>query len=572
MKKLLLIAAVLTLALGALVMPAAAQDDLTSLASYFPADAPAFAAFRTDDATIEALDGLAAKFGALTPGGWTPGSLMEMLDTAATEVQPGGTFATVFRSWLGDSAAVGLYELTEDALSGDMPSITVAIRISDQDKAETLFDAIPNTSQYTLEEGDGYTLYAPDDSTDMPYFLFRSDVVLITSDEALVEAGGVLSESLGDNADFNTAIGALPADDYAVLAYADTPGILDTVMQQIPQRSRDASTMDLVMSTLSAVKPQAFGIALLDNRSLTFDVAAPLDASADTTLSFTASSTPIDPSFAQHIPASMPVVVLGTDLYDTFERAMDNLKAFANMAGDSRDMNARDLQTALFGINFLVRGLSGMDPEAALGWMTGNYALALGFSPSFSDIRDMTEAPTRNPFDLGFIVEATDADAAQALFDGLRASLADLQTPEFTVEGTTLDDGTGALSLQISTRDIGFPVEFQVAVGNGVFVIGTPRMVSAALNPSNNGLDTEASFVDASQYMLDGSNAVLFVSGGNLEPLARAMTASGNPLSMRQSGKQVQQVLDLFSSISLSATAISGGAGQVSRFVWTLPE
>ncbi|MCC6803283.1 MAG: DUF3352 domain-containing protein [Anaerolineae bacterium] len=573
MKKLMLIAIVLTLALVALVLPAAAQDDLTSLAGYFPADTPVFAAFRTDDMTIQALDDLAAKIGALTPGGSTPESLMEMLDEAAAEVQPDGTFATVFRSWLGDSAAIGLYELREQSFRQPVPPITIAIHISDQDKAEALFDTLPNAERYTMEEGDGYTLYTPDGSmTSDPYFLFRSDVILITGDEALVETGGVLSDTLADNTDFTTAVDALPADDYAAIAYADTPGIIDIAMQEMPSRSGDETAMNLVTSLMSAVKPQAFGITLLDNRSLMLDVAAPIDADAASPLTVGRSSTPVDLSFAQHIPASMPIVILGSDLYSNYQQAMDNLRAIADMASESGDSNARDIQTALFGINFLVRGLTGMEPEAALGWMTGNYALALGFSPSFSDIRDMTATPTSNPFDLGFIVEATDADAAQALFEGLRDGLGTLQTPDFSVSETTLDSGADAISLQFTSEDVDFPIELQVATGNGVFVIGTPRMVRDALNPSNSGLDAEASFVEASQFMLADSTAVLFVSSGNLEPLARAMTASGNPSSMRTNGKQVQQVLDLFNSLSISASVLPDGAGQVSRFVWTLPE
>ncbi|MFN8449696.1 MAG: DUF3352 domain-containing protein [Anaerolineae bacterium] len=572
MKKLILIAVVLILALGALVLPAAAQDDLTSLAGYFPGDAPVFAAFRTDDATLEALDNLAAQFGTLSPGGWTPGSLAEMLDNAASEIQPGGTFATVFRSWLGDTAAIGMYELREQSMNQPVPPLTIAIRITDQDKAETLFDALPNAERYTLEEGDGYTLYSPDGrSPSDPYFLFRSDVVLITGDEALVEAGGVLSASLSDNADFTAAVGLLPADSYSVIGYADTPGVLDLAMQSGMSRSRDAAAMSAVTSMLGAVKPQAFGVTLLDNRALTLDIVSPLDAEAASPFMLTSANTPVDPSFAQHIPASTPIAIFGTDLYDNLQRALDNLRAFADADSDSGDMNEQ-VQTALLGMNFLVRGLTGMELEQALGWMNGNFALAFGFSPSFSDIRDLMAAPTSNPFDFSFIVEATDADAAQALFDGLAKSLDTFQTDEFAVSQETLDDGTDALSLTFTSEDVDFPIELQVATGNGVFVIGTPHMVSAALNPSDAALDTEASFVDASRFMLDDSNAVLFVSGGNLQPLARAMTASGNPLSLRQNGKQVQQVLDLLSSASISTAALPDTAGSLTRIVWALPE
>src|SRR4051812_5767198 len=112
MKKLALLALLLTLALGLFVLPAAAQtEDLTTLAGYLPANAPVYIGFRTDDAFVKTLDTLASKLGAVIPGGMMDGSLQESLDGLASEIQPGGTFATTIRPWLGDMAAFGIYTL-----------------------------------------------------------------------------------------------------------------------------------------------------------------------------------------------------------------------------------------------------------------------------------------------------------------------------------------------------------------------------------------------------------------------------------------------------------------------------
>src|SRR5438045_603900 len=102
MKKFTLLAALLILALGVLIVPAAAQaqvHDLTTLAQYFPADAPVYLSFRTDDDFIAQLDKLAAKFGSLMPNGQMPGSLQAMLDQMASQLAPNGTFASTIRSW-----------------------------------------------------------------------------------------------------------------------------------------------------------------------------------------------------------------------------------------------------------------------------------------------------------------------------------------------------------------------------------------------------------------------------------------------------------------------------------------
>ena len=41
---------------------------------------------------------------------------------------------------------------------------------------------------------------------------------------------------------------------------------------------------------------------------------------------------------------------------------------------------------------------------------------------------------------------------------------------------------------------------------------------------------------------------------------------------MRQQGKQIQAVLDLISSGSVSAALLPDKGGSLARFVWTLPE
>src|SRR5436305_1085221 len=97
MRKFVAITALLIIALGALVLPAAAQSDLSTLTQFFPANAPLYVSFRTDDAFIQSLDTLAAKFSPLIPGGLMPGSLQKLLDQRTADLVPGGSFATSIR-------------------------------------------------------------------------------------------------------------------------------------------------------------------------------------------------------------------------------------------------------------------------------------------------------------------------------------------------------------------------------------------------------------------------------------------------------------------------------------------
>ena len=91
--------------------PLPRPQDLTTLAGYLPADAPVYIGFRTDDAFLSTLDSLASKLDAVVPGGMMSGSVQEALDDLAKSIEPGGTFATTMRPWLGDTAAFGIYTL-----------------------------------------------------------------------------------------------------------------------------------------------------------------------------------------------------------------------------------------------------------------------------------------------------------------------------------------------------------------------------------------------------------------------------------------------------------------------------
>ncbi len=59
MKKFALLAALLLLVTGVLALPAVAQDDAHPLAQYFPASAPFYVEFRSDDEFVAELESAA---------------------------------------------------------------------------------------------------------------------------------------------------------------------------------------------------------------------------------------------------------------------------------------------------------------------------------------------------------------------------------------------------------------------------------------------------------------------------------------------------------------------------------
>lgn len=570
MKKLTLMLSLLLVMVGALALPAAAQNDAHPLAAYFPADAPMYLEVRTDDEFLAELDALVSKFVTLMPGAIVDDTLLEVIDEGVSSIEEGGTFATTIRTWLGDEAAFGLYEVSEDMSDDDQP-ILVVISITDQAAAEEFFMEKASPGGYEMSEENGYTLYTPESgfSRGQPHFIFRDDVAILTNVEAVVEAGGMVDGSLSSSDAFTTAANLLPESEYGVFGYIDTPAIFTASMntRMMPMGPEEAAMFD---SVLGALQPQAFGLTKLGENGLVIDFASPVNTEAASFLTMSPTE-PLDPTFVQHIPADSAFVIHATNLYQNYQTGMESLNAMTEMMANNPDFDAQDMDNALRALQFGVRGLTGMEIDEAFGWMTGDYALAVALAPSFADARDLSGAQEALPVDFSFVAEVTDEAAAQALFDGLSRSIGGLATNELTVAEETLDGDVPALAITIDSRQSPFPVEILIANGNGVFAVGTRRMVEAAVNPQN-GLDGDASFTAASATLLPDTNAVLYVGTNGLHPLARVMSASSNPQSLQNDGKSLKQILGLISSLTISASVEADGSAGVSRFVWNLPE
>ncbi len=577
MKRLLLIFGILVLALGAFVLPAAAQDeDYTTLAQYFPVDAPLYAGFRIDDAFVQTLDELMAKVEAAVPGsfGSMSGSLVDMLDEAASSIKPNGTFANTIRTWLGDTGAIGVYTLAD---TGDRTPLTIALTITDQDEAEAFFASLPNADRYTVTNdttgsGEDYTLYSPlSTSNGNPYIIFHSDVVLLTMDSSLATSGGVRDGSLVHSDAFNTALEMLPESQYNGVIYVDTPAVLT---KSIPASANagQMQTMSMFDSMLDALQPQAFGFTILNDHALTIDIASPINAGAGSSAIFdmAALSQPVDPTFAQLIPAGTPLLIHSTDLYGGYQRLLDNLNTLAQTLPSSAGLSPDDVNSMMFGLNFVIRGLTGLESDAALGWMTGDYALYLKFSPEFTDSPNFDDVPDSLPIDFALAFAATDAESVQAVYDGLSDSLSNFASDNATITEETLASGDDALVLTASSSDLPFPLELLIAKNEDVFIVGTRRMVNAALDPQNS-LDSDAAFTAAGATLLENPSAVFYLSGSGLQPLARAMINSSSSSDNRD-GAQLKAVLGLIQSATISTSVLPDASGTLVRFVWTLPE
>ncbi|MCK6581146.1 MAG: DUF3352 domain-containing protein [Anaerolineae bacterium] len=577
MRKLLILMAAALILIGAFALPASAVpvDDLTQLAAYFPEDTALFAVTRTDDDFVAQLDAVLVQISAVMPPDSLPvKSLSEALNMMAQEFDPEGDFAGVFRTWLGDTLAFGLTDASAlGGRGGDAPPVIIAVEITDATLAEEYMMMTGALENYSRDEMEGYVLYAPmTRRAGQPFVIFRDDVLLISLEAGNVETGGLQDSPLSANDTFLATLAQLPAAEYNAVVYNNLPAILqgmadlDEVMEEMPR---------LFHELFAAVGPQAYGATILDGRSMTLDAVVTY---ADTSMLDAMGMSmvgrePVDPTFVRHIPAGTPLVIhannAGFDYAVQIAVMRSLIEQMVDQGMGSQD-DKQQAEAAIFAFETGIRGLTGLEPETAFGWMTGDVALYLGLTPRAADASSLFAIVSALPVDFAFTLEATDPAAAQALVDGLANGLKDLPVEEVTISREDIA-GANALVVTVNTPDLPFPIELIMAANDEVFSLGTRRYVTFALAPGE-GLDTDPAYQEAAANLLPNSSTVLYAAGAGLQPLARLAQMEDNSSSTRRDGEALGAVLGLISSASISVALDDTGTAATERLVWTLPE
>ncbi|MBK8027289.1 MAG: DUF3352 domain-containing protein [Chloroflexi bacterium] len=576
MRKLLLTLAVALVLIGALALPAAATpvSQLTALAEYFPDQTPLFAAVRTDDDYVALLDSVVAKLGAVLPSGSLPvDSLSGALDMMSQSFDPEGDFESIFRSWLGDTLAAGIVDAS--TLNERTPSMIIAAEITDAALAEEYMMATGALERYSREERDGFVLYSPmSRMAGQPFVMFRSDVMLISVEAGNVESGGLQSTPLSASETFTSTLASLPAAEYNGVIYNNLPVILQAMMESGEMGQMMDEMPGMYMDMMSAVGPQAYGATILDGRSLTIDLVSTYTGeSTMEVLGVSMNSEPVDPTFARFIPAGTPLVIHANNASFNYGTQIDLMRTmFSELIeqGMGEEEDLRELEQVIFAFETGVRGLTGLEPEEAFGWMTGDVAMYLGLTPRAADASSLFAIISALPVDFAVTLEATDPAAAQALVDGLANGLENLPVDEVSVTREDIG-GANALVITVNSSDVPFPLELVLAANDQVFSMGTRRYVTFAMQPGE-GLDTDPAFQEAAATLLPNASAVLYAAGEGLQPLARLAQMEDNPSSTRRDGEMLEAFFNLVSSSSISAAMDETGTVATGRMVWTLPE
>ncbi len=574
MRKLFVLLAAVAVLVGALVVPVTASTpaELTRLAEYYPSDTLLFAAIRTDDDFIAELDSLVGTLADTLPSGTLPvSSLREILNFASMSIDPEGDFDSVFRSWLGDSASIGVLDF--DMTGASSAPFIVAVEINDQASTEIFLEANGVIDGFTREEVDGAIVFTPMMRMgDQGVVVIRDDVLLLALELDDLAIAGMQSDPLSGVEAFSSTIARLPEESYNAVIYNDFGALLAKSMEF----NEAMSTMQMppsYLEALEAIGPQVYGATILDGRSLTIDLVATYDdmaalqAVAGMTMSMT--TEPIDPTFASHIPAGTPLVIIannsvGGQPIAQLEALIDSF-ATQDMFTESDERQARQ---AIFALETGIRGITGLEADEVFGLFTGDIAATLGLSAAASDASSLEGLASAMPVEFAIIAEATDAAKFAELVEGLATGLTDLPVEEVTI-GRSDVAGSNGLVITIKGDNMPFTIEIVIASNEDVFAIGTRRAVQFALAPTAGaGLDSDPAYIEAAGYLLADPVSIAYAAGGGFQPLARLLAA--NEFSERE-GESLAAVLNLISSASVSAVAI-GEDSSVARLVWTLPE
>ena len=587
MRRFLMILLCGALLLMAFASPAAATPtaDLTALARFFPDKTLLFASVRTDSDFFTALDSMIGIVRDNMPDVGVPLETVEqMLDRVVAESPNlGGTFGDTIRPWLGNTAAIGfptLGEMLDDDVYNNLSGpVLIAADITDRAATEAFFDQlIPDTAEMSIEQTADYTLITPTSAQDGVEIAasrnggiyIGNEVLLITNDPALLPQDTITS-SLRDSADFTNSLSYLPESDYNAVLYLNLPEFLS----QIPATELDpdeAAALAAIAPLIDGVGGQVWGATILDGRSLTLDVAQPItDPSVYEAVGISLpSSTPISFDFARFIPAGTPLVIQSTDLNSVYNTLITSLRTTmamqAEMMPDGGEDINQELEEGIAQLEFAIRGMTGLDlQDDILSWMTGNYALTLGFSPSLEDLPP-SGIPSSFPVEFGILIEATDAAAAQAVVDGIAMALSSAGSGDFTLTEDTFGDVTAQV-ITIPADGLPFPVEIVFGASNEVFAIGTPRMAEAAFNPGD-GLAADPSYIEMQAFALDAPTTLYYAAGEGLTPLVNALAVTNSVNA--QDKDAIMSLFRLLSSGSISTMTLENGS-VLYRMVLTLP-
>lgn len=563
------------------ISPAAATplDELTRLAGNFPDDTQVFIAFRVDDAFFAAVDDVIARAGATAPElvGEVP-SIRRALDDSALAMTRGEEdFESLFRSWMGNTAALAVDNTASAMMGGDVRAL-IALEVTDRDATEAfLDDYVAANGRFEKSERYGGTLYESESSFNSHYLLL-DDVVLATlsGQQSARSLNLRVRDSLAESEAFTAALATLPADQYNIVAYLNLPEIIAPIAAFAPMALGEGAPEDFDLTpVVEALGALTFGFTMVDEQSLVMDASLIVN---DPTV-FLESGVPLgdlpalDLDFAAYVPSNAGILIqeqnLGGSIM-TLIAAVEEVGVQLEEAGlypllqgtrnppyrpaeldVLQSFNLDDIATF---IQQSFRGMTGLTLEEGLGWMSADYATYIGYS--------LTDPNTLN-LSLGVVTAVTDANAAAAFRDGLQNAF-DQGGVVYTTEGDNLVLSFLEDAFEEGMRELAPEADLIIGLSDDVLVFGTRPSAEHALDPQDGGLAGTAAYQAARGAFLPDTHLLWYLSlPALLNPMRDTL------ISADASAAQLYALVDFIQSMSITANSDATGTGVV-RFAITL--
>jgi hypothetical protein len=530
MKKLVFVCLLMVALLGVALVPALANPvaEVTALSKYFPEGTVVFAALRTDDDYLRALDGLVSKvIGKLPQGIVPPGiSLKPGLDLVSQQATQ-KSFAEGIRPWLGDTAAFGLTSL--EGMNTPNTPILIAVDLADRSAAEAFLDKLAPLAQWVRKASGDNTLYT--DKNERPgggALLVTDDALLVGANATIVEGALKVSSPLTNGAKFKDTLALLPINDYNIVAYADLGTLFAEAMKMsMSNNNMSAEAQAMQEAFLGVLGTQAYAFTLLDERSLVVDVVSkPRDLSKLTAMGLKMPNIqPVNLKFAANLPADASLVMHGSSIKTYYDFFLQTMRASQPAAMQE------EMEKGLEQAKAQIKAATGLDLDKdILDWMTGDFAAFVSLDmPAIMDaIEQGMQASASGgssgtslkmdklPFGFGFVAQATDPAKAKALADALGKVLPTLpnNNPEVKISQETISGVQVTVISQMMPMgtDQKLPLDIVIGANDKVFLIAT-RAAAEAIFGGKPGLDSTAAFQEAGKYLLQKPNSVLYSDG-----------------------------------------------------------
>lgn len=579
MRRFLLLVLVVLLALGTASASALTDDDLNALARYYGEDALIFGSVRIDDAFIDELDALLNRVMQFLPEDQRQSFSLATFLRLGTTSAGLGSFEEDIRPWLGDTLSIGLVINETTLMASDAPILAAAT--ADGEAAleyfTPLLSAQVQNGSVTLSEANGFTIYSSE--TDNTVVAFTDDAMFITTDVELLPKEG--TATLADSERFQSTIRTLPAEQYNLVLYVDTPGLNDLIASQLEATGGMDGSLGMTESLAllnSLGGALGIGATIFDGSSLTLDIVQSTNLEAARELGLEAYiPRPVDLGFANRIPADAPLVIHGSEFGPTMQANLDSLRGLGDYLQASGGLSALvDPQGTMLDEDEALL-LDALDPALLVGLVNTTFAGFTGLSLE-RDVLPVLDGDaalylrllTVDDFFIPVIPDAgllfQSSSSADALVDAIVNASA-----EYGTDFPTEDYGTGTAMVIPAMETLGFdyaPLDLLIGSSDGLFMLGTRGAAQAALN-TEGGLADDAAFLAASNYFLEDSQQVWYV---NSEPLFAVVdTVLQEVGTMGADEAEVYALLSIIHSASISAVTNEEGES-VARLVLTLAE